>query len=113
MDFTVQGENQSDRMLRESVGRIARHTCHGDVQLLGNLQIHIIESRTAQRNHPDAGSCQAFEDFAVNDIVDKYGQRLCTGLCRAANSPLKACKPGPYPLREIRGIARFLSAFID
>src|SRR5271166_1546547 len=26
---------------------------------------------------------------------------------------LKACKPGPDPLREIRGIVRFLSAFID
>jgi hypothetical protein len=26
---------------------------------------------------------------------------------------LKACKPDPDPLREIRGIARFLSAFID
>ena len=28
-------------------------------------------------------------------------------------SDLKACKPGPDPLREIRGIARLLSAFID
>ena len=26
---------------------------------------------------------------------------------------LKAYKPGPDPLRKIRGIARFLSAFID
>jgi hypothetical protein len=42
----------------------------------------------------------------------KDGLGFAARLCTAANSPLKARKPGPDPVREIRGIARLLSASI-
>lgn len=76
MGFTVQREDEGEGVLGHSVRRIARYTRHGDAQLLGGLQIHIVESRTTQRNEPDARTCEAFEDFTVHDVVDKHADRL-------------------------------------
>src|SRR6516164_3165819 len=76
MDLAVQGKNESNSMLGHGVGRIARYTRYGDAQFLGSPQIDIVKSRTTQSNQPDARTCQAFEDLAVQNIVHKYGDRL-------------------------------------
>ena len=76
MDLAVQGKNESDSMLGHGVGRIARYTRYGDAQFLGGLQIDIVKSRTTQSNQPDARTCQAFEDLAVQNIIYKCADRL-------------------------------------
>ncbi len=79
MDFAIQGEHQSHRMLRNRVGRISRNAHHHHAQILRRVQIDVIETRAAQCDQTRALFGETIQNRGVELIINKStnGGKIC------------------------------------
>ena len=79
VDLAVQGQDQGQRVLGHGMGRIGRHASDRQPHVLGNLQIDLIEARTAEGDQPRALLHERQEHVGVERIVDEGAHGRKTG----------------------------------
>ena len=83
VDLAVQGQDQGQRVLGHGMGRIGRHAGDGQPHVVGDLQIDVIEARTAEGDQPRALLHQRQQHVGVERIVDEGANGRKTGGQRA------------------------------
>src|SRR5215813_2890742 len=82
MGLAVQREQQRNRMFSYSIRRIYGDSRDGQVQVPGDVDIHIVESRRAKGHQLNAQARQHFQTRPVQLVVDEYANSsriLCRG----------------------------------
>ena len=74
--LAVNGLDQGDGELGYRLGRVRRYVRHEKSQLLGPVEIDVIEPHTPHQDSPDALSVQRLEHFGRQLVVNKGVERV-------------------------------------
>ena len=101
MDLAVQREQQCNSMFSYGMRRIDRDSRHGQLQLFGGVDIHVIEPRRAKRHELDPFACQRFQTRPVQLVIDKYANR--PGILRCGGRVLRQTELEKVPHNTMVG----------
>src|SRR5688572_10598854 len=67
----IEREDERDRMLGHRVGRVRRHARDADARLPGSSEVHVVETRRAERDEAGPAVGQGPQDRRTELVVDE------------------------------------------
>jgi hypothetical protein len=79
VDLAVEREDQTDAVLGDRVGRVARHPHHRHASTVGCVEIHVVEPGGSKGDEPNPHPGEAGEHLGSDIVVHERAHRVASG----------------------------------